>query len=170
MSWYYLQAFNNPDDPYYACYYGVTTHPLYHQCDKCPSAYKCDNPAKLLNALTELAAAPLEDDLPPCLNGDLKCVKCSHIRHCQRIQKYLEELAQLEREGAEMKRWSIVRCRQDGYSKDICCGCVDALYCPKLREAFDLYSDTPPIEKPPRTLKERFLARLEKFLLSLLPR
>ena len=111
-----------------------------------------------------------DSELSPCLNGDLKCVKCSHIRHCQRLQGYLEALAQLEREGAEMKRWSIVHCRQDGYSKDLCCGCVDALYCPKLREAFDLYSDTPPIEKPPRTFKERLLARLEKFLLSLLPR
>lgn len=42
MSLYYLRAFNDPS-PYYACYYGISTHPLYQQCDKCPDFDKCDS-------------------------------------------------------------------------------------------------------------------------------
>ena len=38
---FFTNAFTDSDDPFWACYYGVTTHPLYHQCDLCPSLLRC---------------------------------------------------------------------------------------------------------------------------------
>lgn len=39
-------AFTDEEDPYWACYYGVTTHPKYGECQDCPSYVICDAPHK----------------------------------------------------------------------------------------------------------------------------
>ena len=166
MSYGYVQAHNDDSDPYWACRYGVTTHPLYHECDLCPSAYKCDDPYKAIKALKELV--PYDENLASCYGESLHCAKCDKIRFCQQIRNHIKDLDQLEKAGAQFPKWTLPRCRHDGYEKDLCCGCQDALYCPKLAEQFDLYSE--PTRKPPTTLKERLLSRLAKFLVSLLPR
>ena len=44
---FFTNAFTDSDDPYWACYYGVTTHPLYRQCDLCPSILRCSQIPKL---------------------------------------------------------------------------------------------------------------------------
>ena len=41
-SYYYQKAFTDLDDPYWACHYAVTTHPLYGLCVLCPHLGNCD--------------------------------------------------------------------------------------------------------------------------------
>ena len=38
---FYVLAFNDLKNPYWACMYDFDTHPLYHKCDKCPSRSRC---------------------------------------------------------------------------------------------------------------------------------
>lgn len=65
---FYSWAFNDPDDPLWACFYGVETHPLYHQCDKCPSFDKCTQPAKFFKVVAD------DGELPPdCVGNCLDC-------------------------------------------------------------------------------------------------
>ena len=83
MSWYYLQAFNDLDDPFWACQYGVSTHPLYHQCDKCPSFSKC--------TIQPLPLLPQE-----C---SYKCVQCERVDFCLNIRRQLAGQLHIERAG-----------------------------------------------------------------------
>ena len=57
---FYSWAFNDLDDPYWACVYAVETHPLYHQCDKCPSFLKCTQPVKFIMP----SGLPVSDEPP----------------------------------------------------------------------------------------------------------
>jgi len=60
MSLYYLRAFNDLEDPIYACYYGNTTHPLYGRCLICPSFSRCDLLLKQINQLKSLVDEPIK--------------------------------------------------------------------------------------------------------------
>lgn len=58
---FYSWAFNDLEDPYWACYYGVDTHPLYHKCNKCPSRSRCN----LLDDGFEVRYVPYQPPKPP---------------------------------------------------------------------------------------------------------
>ena len=70
---FYTQAFNDLDDPFWACQYAVSTHPLYHQCDKCPSFSKC--------TIQPLPLLPQE-----C---SYKCVQCERVDFCLNPSKHV---------------------------------------------------------------------------------
>ena len=113
MSWYYLQAFNDLDDPFWACQYAVSTHPLYQQCDKCPSFSKC--------TIQPLPLLPQE-----C---SYKCVQCERVDFCLNIRRQLAGQLHIERAGKKYRRWRRF-CLNP--SKHVCLGCEQSLYCPLL--------------------------------------
>ena len=69
---FYTRAFFDTDDPYWACYYNVTTHPLYHKCDACPSFHKCTLPYSQISTLANL------NDALPC-KGECDCKNCFEL-------------------------------------------------------------------------------------------
>lgn len=76
---FYSWAFNDLDDPYWACIYNVDTHPLYHQCDKCPSFLRCTQTTKIFSFGNLPADCP-QDFLPSDCVGN--CLKCQKYTQC----------------------------------------------------------------------------------------
>lgn len=69
---FYTNAFTDKDDPQWACFYGESSHPLFHKCDACPSFYKCNLPFKQAFVLANW------EDPRPC-KGQRECEKCYDI-------------------------------------------------------------------------------------------
>ena len=59
MSWYYMQAFDNTDDPQYACHYNITTNPRYHDCPNCQHRSTCE----ICRALSVAGKVQLEPEI-----------------------------------------------------------------------------------------------------------
>ena len=60
MMSFYTNSYTDLDDPYWACYYGNTTHPLYGRCLICPSFGRCDLLLKQINQLKSLVDEPIK--------------------------------------------------------------------------------------------------------------
>ena len=60
MSLFYLKAFQDLEDPFWACWYGITTHPLYGLCGICPSFSRCTSPLKEANILRASLEEPIK--------------------------------------------------------------------------------------------------------------
>ncbi|MBQ3441626.1 MAG: hypothetical protein IJG33_00120 [Selenomonadaceae bacterium] len=59
-SYYYWLAFNDLSDAFWACWYGITTHPLYGLCAICPSFSRCTSPLKEANLLRATLDEPIK--------------------------------------------------------------------------------------------------------------
>ena len=93
-NYFYSQAFNNLDNPFWACHYNNEKHPKYHRCEICPSLYECD----LIQAVEYREKSEEEEksfenpeDFDPywaCLEGDTshplyhKCGRCCSYWKC----------------------------------------------------------------------------------------
>ena len=137
MSLFFVKAFTD-EDPFWACHYGITTHKLYRQCARCPSADKCD-----------IKSMPL---LPQ--ECSYKCVECGEINTCAQIRKQLAAQIELERGGKKFRRWR--RFCLSKY-KHVCLGCAQSLYCPKLAKKMN--RTLPPMPSLIQCLREIFLNR-----------